>query len=242
MPDKENVWVVYGTDGMGSPSPIIPWRDKISADLGQVRIKEAQLALSTLGVPAENIHFLGLPDGGLGRHRARLKSKLLALTDQINPRHTLVPFRFDRHPDHLAINHVLTKAHNANELKGQLTEYFVYFRWRFLRKGDVRLYIRPDLLLKFEPGEAAALKRAALGCFKSQTTVYYPWQTRPNLTPEILDETSHSPELFLPYDPNLPGTKIFTGSVPRIRLAHRLEPFIKKQKDQVVGMWRRGFH
>jgi LmbE family N-acetylglucosaminyl deacetylase len=238
--DKTNVQVVYASDGMASPAPVFPWRDKISADLGQARMEEARRALSILGVPGQNIHFLGLPDGKLGHHQKELKSELLALVGQLQPHQILMPFRFDRHPDHLAVNHVLTEAYDAGILRAKLIEYFVYYQWRLLQTEDVRHYIRPDLLLKVEPGEAAVQKRAALDCFESQTTVYYPWQTRPNLTPAVLDEISLAPELFLAYDPKLPGAAIFTSTIAWIRVAHRLEPFIKKQKDLAVAMWRRG--
>ena len=96
LPDKTNVRVVYATDGMASPAPVIPWRDKTSADLGRVRMEEAKLALSLLGVPAKNIHFLGLPDSRLSQNLETLKCELIALAEQFKPDHTLIPFRFDQ--------------------------------------------------------------------------------------------------------------------------------------------------
>jgi N-acetylglucosamine malate deacetylase 1 len=240
LPHKTKWHVVYATDGMGSPEPVLPKRDKISPDLGRIRQAEARAALAVLGMPTPNVHFLDLPDGRLSRHGQQLYQLIARLVAELQPDHLLVPFRFDRHPDHLALNQVATRLVNEGTFSGQMTEYFVYHQWRMLPTKDVRAYIRPELLAKVEVTAVAQQKRAALDCFKSQTTRFYPWQARPNLTPELLDEVSQSPELFLRYDKKLAGTAVFSHNVPWIRIAHRLEPFLKKRKDRLAAWWRRG--
>src|SRR5215204_3824066 len=108
LPQKENIHVIYATDGMKSPSPILP-HDRISPDLGEVRRRESLAAMGQLGVPGENLHFLQLPEAELNKHTAALRCALLKHVEAIQPDHILMPFRFDRHPDHLAIKHVLTE-------------------------------------------------------------------------------------------------------------------------------------
>ena len=103
--------------------------------------------------------------------------------------------------------------------------------YRLLPRGDIRAYVRPGLLRRVDPGEASAVKRAALDRFASQTTRFYPWQTRPNLTPALLDAVSAEPEVFLRYDPALGGPAVLAGPVPWIRVAHRIEPWLKKRKQ-----------
>jgi LmbE family N-acetylglucosaminyl deacetylase len=242
LPQKERIHIVYATDGMRSPAPVVPWRDSISPDLGVVRMEEAQIALGCLGVPRENIHFLGLPDCQLRRDMRALSRSLEELIGRIEPTHILMPFRYDRHADHLALNHAITDGHERGRYKAYLTEYFVYYRWRLLTLGDVRKYIRPQHLLEVNIQDVSAQKRAALDCFKSQTTEFYTWQTRPILTSSLLEEVSQTPEFFLPYDASVPGAAVFSRAVTWIRLAHRLEPLLKKRKDQVVAFWARGFH
>jgi hypothetical protein len=39
-----------------------------------------------------------------------------------------VPFRFDRHPDHLAVNEVMTDLCLRRRCSATLWEYFVYYR------------------------------------------------------------------------------------------------------------------
>jgi LmbE family N-acetylglucosaminyl deacetylase len=242
LPDRSAVHVVYATDGGRSPEPVLPWGDRASPDLPRIRADEAREAMGSLGVPADNVHFLELPDGGLRNHAERLRSGLRELVARIVPAHVLAPFRYDRHTDHLALNRTVTALHAAGELRGAtFTEYFVYHYWRLLPRGDVRAYIRSGLLQRVDPGDSSGAKRDALDRFRSQTTRFYPWQTRPNLTPQLLDAVSEEPEVFLRYDPALPGARVFAGSVTWIRLSHRFEPVLKKRKDQAVALLKRGF-
>lgn len=242
LPNKESIHVLYATDGMRSPAPIIPWRDSVSPELNKVRISEARAAMGYLGVLDENIHFLNLPDSQLKRHITELKSSLIKFIANVNPDVVLYPFRYDRHPDHIALNHALMQLVDEGFFQGRLLEYFVYYRWRLLPEGDVRAYIRPEFLFQVDIVEVSESKRRAFDYFKSQTTRYYDWQTRPNLTPELLDEVSHTPEYFFKNDQMArSGAAIFSRSASWIRIAHRLEPSLKKIKDQLVALWRGAF-
>jgi LmbE family N-acetylglucosaminyl deacetylase len=230
LPDKHRIHLIYATDGMKSPAPIVPWRDAITADLGETRVQEAREALELIGVPSGNAYFLRLPEAELQQHKEELRRCLVEKIEQIQPDFIFMPFRYDRHPDHLAINHVVMAAHQEHNWQSQIIEYFVYYRWRLLPARDVRLYVKPEHLLEVDTAGVAREKRAALDCFRSQTTIFYDWQTRPILTPMLLDETSQTPELFLRYDSNFPGASVFANSVPWIRFVHRAEPFLQKSK------------
>jgi len=239
LPDKERIHLIYTTDGMKSPAPIVPWRDVITPDLGETRIREAQAALRSLGIPAANAHFLRLPEARLQRHKAALRRSLIELIERLQPATIFMPFRYDRHPDHLAINHVLTAVHNQNLWQGQLIEYFVYYRWRLLPGRDVRRYVEPQHLLEVNTEAVTAQKREALNYFRSQTTHFYPWQTRPILTSVLLDEVSQTPELFLRYDPKVRGAAVFSKAMSWIRLVHWAEPFLQKWKYLISASLRR---
>jgi LmbE family N-acetylglucosaminyl deacetylase len=241
LPEKGRIHLIYATDGMKAPEPVLPWCDLVSPELGAIRRRESIAAMMLLGVPEENVHFLNLPEGQLGRNQEQVVLLMSKLIGQIRPNHVLMPFRYDRHRDHVALNRVVTAASLRTLDQVQLSEYFVYYRWRLLPKGDVREYIHTDYMLRVDIDDVSVRKRAALECFKSQTTRFYPWQARPNLTPKLLDEVSNDPELFLRYNPSLPGPLVFTSSVTWIRLAHRLESPLKRIKDRVVAVWRRVF-
>lgn len=231
--------MVYATDGMGSPEPELKWRDRISPDLGEVRRQEARDAMSRLGLPPANVHFLDLPDGRLRLHHRQLWSALKGLFQKTGADRVLVPFRFDRHPDHLAVNRVVTRAVMDETIDVDLLEFFVYHHWRLLPGGDVRRFLPAEALSAVDISAVSELKLEALSDFRSQITRFYPWQSRPNLTPILLDQVSRAPEIFLRFDRNLPGPRILRGPVPWILVAHRLEPLLKRRKDRCLAIAKR---
>jgi hypothetical protein len=160
---------------------------------------------------------------------------------QIRPDHVFVPFRFDRHPDHLAVHRAIESIFEEGLIPARPIEYFVYYRWRLMPKGDIRKYIKPQMLYRLDTADAASQKREALDCYTSQTTIYYPWQTRPILTPMLLDEECQNPEFFLIPGSSRSATSVFTGAVGWIRLAHRLEPFLQRWKYYISATIKRGF-
>jgi LmbE family N-acetylglucosaminyl deacetylase len=230
LPDKTGVHVIFATDGMKSPAPVLPWRDAITPDLGERRRGESRAAAGVLGVPEPNLHFLGLPEAELTAHRGALERGLDERLAAIGADHVLMPFRYDRHPDHLAVNGAVTAAKRRGATRAALWEYFVYYRWRLLPRRDVRAYVRPEWLVPVDIGSVAARKRTALDCFTTQTTRFYAWQTRPILRPELLDEECVGPELFLRTDEAPPGARVFSGLRAWIRVAHRLEPRLLRWK------------
>ena len=234
------VHVVYATDGADSPAPLLPWKDSRPTDLPEIRAEEARNAMGRLGVAREDVHFLALPDGRLRNHLPRLREGLAGLIKRVQPRHLLLPFRYDRHRDHIALNAAGLQL-LAEPGAPLITEYFVYTHAKLLPRGDMRAHVRPGHLKMFSPGEHARAKREALDCFASQTTLMYPWQTRPNFGAEALDAIAHAPEVFLRYDPQLAGSEILDGPKAWILTAHGLEPHLKKWKDQTKAILQRTF-
>lgn len=230
LPNKDNLHIIYATDGMKSPAPVFPGRDEISSNLGEVRMQESIKAMAVLGVPEKNLHFLCLPEAQLSEMMPTLQKVLREKLKQIAPQHIFVPFRYDRHLDHLAVNHVVVADIERRIIQAQLVEYFVYYRYRLLPKGDVRKYIKPQFLYQLDIRDVSKQKRQSLHCFSSQTTIYYPWQTRPILTSKLLNEESKNPEYFLISKASLSGTAVLSNLVLWIRLANRLEPILLRWK------------
>ncbi len=233
LPCKDQVHVVYATDGSRSPIPTFPWMAAVSSELPRIRRAEARSALEVLGVPAENGHFLDFPDGGLQRHVADVREAIGRFIDRVQPSHVFVPFRYDRHADHLALHHAVLLTRAARERRIQLVEYFVYYRWRMLPGGDVRAFIRPEHLIAIDIRQQGRQKRCALRCYESQTTRFFDWQDRPILPAERVEEVSRSPELFVHHDPDYPGRAILSRLQHWIPVAHRLEPPLKRTKDEL---------
>jgi LmbE family N-acetylglucosaminyl deacetylase len=241
LPNKRQIHLIYATDGMKSPAPIIAGRDEVSPDLGKIRMQESIHALKLLGVPEQNLHFLCMPEAELQKHRLALRTKIHKILQALAPQHVFVPFRYDRHLDHLAVNHAVVSGMQEGMLDAHLIEYFVYYRWRLMPQRDIRKYIKPQYLYSLDISDVAVKKRQSLDCFTSQTTIYYPWMTRPILTPLLLDEECQNPEYFLLAPDSLSGTAVFSGPVLWIRLAHRLEPILVRWKYLILSILKRAF-
>jgi LmbE family N-acetylglucosaminyl deacetylase len=236
LPQKDQIHLIYATDGSRSPAPALPGFDAASPDLGLIREQESRAALKLLGVPEKNLHFLGFPEARLKAWTEEYRRSLIELIRTINPDHVITPFRYDRHPDHLVVNRATTEALRRGDFSAKLSEYFVYYRWRLLPGGDVRKYIRPDHLIRINIEHESATKRLALDCFRSQTTKLYSWQDRPILPQTSLDEVCRNPELFLRYDPLFSGTSIFVKAHRWIQFVHLIETPPKKKKDKVRAL------
>jgi LmbE family N-acetylglucosaminyl deacetylase len=238
LPDKQSIHVIYATDGARSPVPDLPWGARANPALVPVRTAEARHALDTLGIPAANATFLGLPDGSLNSHETELADMLTRHIRHMQPDHVFAPFRLDRHPDHLAVHRAAVRALKAAGSAATLNEYFVYFRWRLLPGGDVRKMIRSDLMVCLPDNSHENEKSRALACYESQTTKYFDWQDRPILVSRNIEEVCTTPECFLQTVPGVRNSRIFTGWTLWIYCAHVLEPRLKQIKEWSKSIWR----
>lgn len=154
------VHVVFTTDGGGSHRAMD--REKLAA----TRMNEAKSACARLGVPIDNVLFLGFPDGELFEHEDAAAHQLLQLMEKYNPSQVFATYCHDKHPDHLATNRAVRDAMQRSSRARTLLEYPVWFwehwpwmetptyeprrRTRMLRRGvmsplramrDFRVYV-----------------------------------------------------------------------------------------------------
>jgi LmbE family N-acetylglucosaminyl deacetylase len=228
----QTVHVIFASDG--SLSPPMPAGDRAVDGLVGMRQTEARQALSELGVPEDAVEFLDFPDGTLSDHIGPLQSALEARIRELQPAHVFVPFRYDRHPDHLAVNRTVTGLRAGQEIQAEIWEYFVYSQWRLLPSGDVRTYLRGEDLYSTFSEVAALRKRRALQCHRSQTTLLSPTQQRPILTTALLDRVCSEPESLLRQRTDFPGPEVLQQYRWWIPIAHELEPALKRLKDRLV--------
>jgi LmbE family N-acetylglucosaminyl deacetylase len=236
LPRKEDIHLLYATDGTKSPVPMFSWMGKPSPQLRDMRMSEAKAAMAVMGIPDENVYFLNLPDGNLRQFKDTLCESISKRIANIQPDHIFLPFRYDRHPDHLALTRSAFHVLDAQNSQTDINEYFVYNRYRLLPGGDIRGYIRPELLIEIDIKAYAVQKKEALSCYESQTNIIFNWQERPILTKERVEEVSRLPEVFLKYDRRYPGSSVFVKSGIWIRFVHRFEPFLKDIKEQFLAL------
>jgi LmbE family N-acetylglucosaminyl deacetylase len=238
LPDKERVHFIYVGDGTRSPWPVLPRLRGSVAGLGAIRVAEARCAARVLGLQPGNIHFLGIAEEAMQSAEKTIEGQLAELFRRIRPRYLFIPFRFDRHPDHLLVHRAALAALAGEGLAPRVLEYFIYFRSRLLPRGDVRLYLRPEMLLASDIDGLGPIKRRALACHLSQVTHYYAWQKGPVLSAEVLDLFSRGPELFLDHSRAPAGIDIFAHGRHWVHRVQALEPVLKGYKDSSLQLLR----
>ena len=231
---KENIHIAYATDGSKSPIPELPGAEKSSQTLCSIRTQEAREALKILGIPSENISFLNFPDGALKSHHKQFCQTLSNLIQRIQPDQVFVPFRYDWHPDHLAVSTLTTQVIHNQELDIEIFEYFIYYRSQLLPKKDVRQYIRPEYIVTSNIQSHGEQKRASLSAFESQMTLFYSWQDRPVISDTLVNEVCSTPELFLRASELTQQRSPFPRKNQFIPLITKLEPRLKKIKTQTL--------
>jgi LmbE family N-acetylglucosaminyl deacetylase len=147
-----DVIVVAATDGESAYG--------YDPNLGKIREVEQANALKHLGVPAENISRLRLPDSDVAAHEARLVDQLLPFVTKDT--HLVAPWRGDFHPDHEACGRAAERV--AFQTGATLTSYFV---WTWHRGGTDSL---DELTLRSFPLDQGQQKSKseALMCHRSQ--------------------------------------------------------------------------
>jgi LmbE family N-acetylglucosaminyl deacetylase len=93
-------------------------------DLGKTRESEQTNALAHLGVPAENIVRLRLPDSDVASYETQLVDQLLPFVTKDT--HLVAPWRGDFHPDHEACG--IAAEWVAHRAGARLTSYF-FWTW-----------------------------------------------------------------------------------------------------------------
>lgn len=232
-PDGVDLTVAYATDGARSHAVHAPGVDR--NQLGTTRQREAKQALGELGIDAASALFLDLPDGELSSHRTALEDDLSSLIERKSPRSVLLPFRMDRHPDHVALHEAAIGVLEGLERDVRLVEYFVYTRWGLLQKRDIRDRIDSERLVATNIGAFIREKRAALNRYASQIEVPSEAAVRPVLTSQVIEGFMGSYEYYIP-SRSVACLGEPLGGSRRIRLAHSLEPRLKMAKDVVLSL------
>ncbi|MEN8375202.1 MAG: PIG-L family deacetylase [Gemmatimonadota bacterium] len=225
------IHILYATDGARSPRV----REDDAQAVVRSRAREAHCAAAALGLSAHRLSFLALPDGSLARHTVSLTRGVGRLWDGVRPGSVLLPFRYDRHPDHLALHRAALACAGRAPGRPVLWEYFVYYRWRLVPGGDVRRCVREDVIHEPATLVFSEHKRRALECYRTQTTVWAPGQRRAIIPQSRVEEVSTAPELFAKMEaggrsPLAPGVRSW------VRVTHRLEPKLKQIKDTAADM------
>jgi LmbE family N-acetylglucosaminyl deacetylase len=148
------VRIIVVTDGAASHPASARWpRPRLVAE----RRRETRRAMRQIGVPADDIRFLGLPDGDLAACGASASGALLRSVKALGRGGLIVaPHASDAHPDHRAV------ARLAARVRSPGTRRLAYLVWPD-RTGPVA---RPTHGVRL--GAARGAKRAAIRRYRTQ--------------------------------------------------------------------------
>ncbi len=161
------------------------------SEIKEARRREAIAAQQILGNCPEALHFFDYEDGLLFFYRKVAVKKTADLLATLRPMIVLVPYRYDRHPDHLATYDIVTTAIEMANLSIPIYQYFVWSLRHIL--------LRPNYnLLTIDIGDELEAKKAAISSFKTQISCLNQQQPRPVLSSEFLQSFYSDKEYLLP--------------------------------------------
>ncbi|MDR3450385.1 MAG: PIG-L family deacetylase [Alphaproteobacteria bacterium] len=159
----QKVRVVIVTDGRASgyKPPTTP--DQVAA----MRRDEALAAIQILGVGAEDVVFLEVPDGNAAQHIAQIEEGLARQIETIQPRLIFSPYGIDEHPDHRAVAEAMEKACRKVPGTRRIFEYPVWF-WLHHALAMITHPERARQLRYVKTRAYTRRKRAAMEAYRSQ--------------------------------------------------------------------------
>jgi LmbE family N-acetylglucosaminyl deacetylase len=156
------------------------------AALAERRTAETAAALRALGAEATDVIRLGLPDSKLADHEEQLAAALPRLASGFDV--CFAPWDHDMHPDHEAAGRA------ARRYCPRVLCYPVWM-WHWASPGDRRVPWDRAFGVPLSP-QATARKRAAIGCFASQTQSRSP-ELGPVLSPGMLAHFTRTTEVLI---------------------------------------------
>lgn len=206
----EEVTIVVVTDGSRShTSDIID-----ASELRSIRRGELLEAATTLGVPHDHVHLLGMDDRGVADRGDDLVADLRHLLDTLQPTQLIIPSGLDANADHRAVFRAASAAADSSEATPEVLSYLVWF-WTpeawvdqgvstlvKLRQllGRVRTFLTSTERLAFDPGPESETKMAAIRSHRSQLENLTGESTWSVIEPSVLDLLVGGRELYLRRD------------------------------------------
>jgi LmbE family N-acetylglucosaminyl deacetylase len=156
-------------------------------ELARQRTAETAAALRALGAPAAEVIRLRLPDSAVASHEDELAAALASLAGGFDA--CFAPWDHDLHPDHEAAGRATRRASPA------CLYYYPVWMWHWASPADPRVPWDRALRIPLPP-QAAAAKRAAIGCFTSQASDRG-HGLGPVLPPEMIAHFTRTTEVLL---------------------------------------------
>lgn len=141
-----------------------PWRS--DEDVGAARREESIRAGRVLGI--EKAEFLGLGDMGLPKAMddEGLIEKVRRIIERVNPHRVFYHSKNDTHPDHVAVNTIVSKALERVSCEPKCYTFEISNLVSFFERKDPKIF--------FDITQTLSRKIKAMRAFKSQKLIMLP--------------------------------------------------------------------
>jgi LmbE family N-acetylglucosaminyl deacetylase len=160
---SEKVHIVVITDGGAS----ITLHPLSREELVALRQQEMIAACKVLGVAADDITFLGIPDTKAREQIPAIEKALADQIERLKPQLILSPYGVDHHEDHKATARAVDKLYKNKTITCPVLEYPIWFWWR-AGMDHLFNFERLHQLRCLKMGSYRETKRLAIRAHRSQ--------------------------------------------------------------------------
>jgi LmbE family N-acetylglucosaminyl deacetylase len=172
------VFIIYVTTGGNSHARVLGILNAPTpAQLAEIRKAEAISAAQVLGVPAQNLIFLGLNSDFLRKHPNEAGARLANVLSATRPDMLFYPMVLDTHPTHKSTGLIVESLKNIDPEPIRLR----YWIWRESEPSETGYKT-----VRYSIKSVLRLKEQALQQHKSQISLFYKSQTRPVLNAQFV--------------------------------------------------------
>lgn len=193
------VSIVFMTDGrnaylemFGLTSEPTPY------ELKEIRKEEAKRVANILGVPKENLFFLDIEDGMLGKNKRKAQEKVIEILLSKRPAmEVYFTYEKDFHTDHRATNDIVKNS--IEKLHFNPTEYqYTIARTceRIHSLEDALFNLLRHNIIHVDISKFLPLKRRAMKEYRSQISILSNRQKRPCIESSFLERFLKNEETF----------------------------------------------
>jgi LmbE family N-acetylglucosaminyl deacetylase len=201
-----DVFVIFMTDGRNALRDLGIFSKPSPPELMRIRKEEAKRAAKVLGIHQENLIFLDIEDGTLGKNERIAQKKATQVLRKLSPEEIYFPQEKEFNIDHKVTNRLVRNG--ISQLCYDPVEYQYAIAWSYPFNLLVRVHPTPlrDLIISklfkydaiyVDVSNFLTFKKEALKEYQSQLNILSHSQRRPILTESFLKRFLNSEEEFL---------------------------------------------
>jgi LmbE family N-acetylglucosaminyl deacetylase len=200
------VKVVFLTDGRNALRDLGVFSQPTPLELKEIRRDEATRATKILGLSQDDLIFLDIEDGEIGKNEQVVSKQITEILNEKSPKEIYFPQEKEYNIDHRSTNHLVRKAIKQLKYNPIKRQYLIAWSYPF----NILARIQPQCLRKLilyklqnfelvdvDISDFESTKKAAIKEYNSQLKIFAPNQPRTVIGNSLLQQFLGSKESFL---------------------------------------------